>query len=453
MHDLALVGFLAALIGLGFRQPFIFVLAYVYVDIVSPQQLSYYMLNRVPVSLICFLLAVGSWLVVDNKADTRLAPRQGLMALLLIYCGITTLNADFPLEAWDKWTWVWKALVFAMFLPLTLRTRVRIEALALFMVLSAASIIILGGIKTLASGGGYGVLNLMLDTNTGLYESSIISTVAIAIIPLILFLMKHGTVFPPEWRVTLFCYALCFACFLIPIGTEARTGLICIAVLGVLTLRHSKRPILYLSIVGALGLAAIPMLPSSFSKRMDTITDHKADESASTRLAVWKWTWDYAQDHPGGGGFNSYLQNSIHYETEKSKTAGGQTETKTNVVNDKARAFHSAYFEMLGEQGFPGLILFLMIHGFGILRMEVLQRRFRKRAPEDGQWIGHLALALQQGHIIYMVGALFVGIAFQPFVYMLVGMQIGLDTYATRTDRESVWRPAMGRKAKAVPAV
>jgi probable O-glycosylation ligase (exosortase A-associated) len=286
-----------------------------------------------------------------------------------------------------------------------------------------------------------------------LYESSIISTVSIAIIPLILFLMKHGTVFPPEWRVTLFCSALCFACFLIPIGTEARTGLICIAVLGVLMLRHSKRPILYLSIVAALGLAAVPFLPSSFSKRMDTITDHKADESASTRLAVWKWTWEYVQDHPGGGGFMSYLQNSIHYETAKSRTAGGQTETKTSVVNDKARAFHSAYFEMLGEQGFPGLILFLMIHGFGILRMEVLQRRYRKRAPEDGQWIGHLGLALQQGHIIYMVGSLFVGIAFQPFVYMLVGMQIGLDTYATRTDRESVWRPAMGRKAKAVPAL
>ena len=33
---------------------------------------------------------------------------------------ITTANADFPVPAAMKWSWVWKALLFAMFLPLTL---------------------------------------------------------------------------------------------------------------------------------------------------------------------------------------------------------------------------------------------------------------------------------------------------------------------------------------------
>ncbi len=51
---------------------------------------------------------------------------------------------------------MWKALAFAAFLPLTLRTRLRIESLLLFMILSAASIIIVGGIKTRRLGGGYG---------------------------------------------------------------------------------------------------------------------------------------------------------------------------------------------------------------------------------------------------------------------------------------------------------
>ena len=36
---------------------------------------------------------------------------------------------------------------------------------------------------------------------------------------------------------------------------------------------------------------------------------------------------------------------------------------------------------------------------------------------------------------------LFVGIAFQPFVYMLIAMQIGLDTYLTRRRKEAAWRP------------
>src|SRR3546814_985699 len=76
------------------------------------------------------------------------------------------------------------------------------------------------------SGGGYGELNLMVTNNSGLYEGSTISAVAIAIIPIILWFPRFGTIFPPDWRVKTFCYALAFACLLIPIGTSTRTGLL-----------------------------------------------------------------------------------------------------------------------------------------------------------------------------------------------------------------------------------
>ena len=38
MRDLAFVAFLVALLGLGFRRPFLFVLAYAYIDTVSPRR-------------------------------------------------------------------------------------------------------------------------------------------------------------------------------------------------------------------------------------------------------------------------------------------------------------------------------------------------------------------------------------------------------------------------------
>src|SRR3569623_3639102 len=147
IHDLAFVGFQVALYGLAIRRPFLFILAYVYFDIVSPQRLTYFLLNSAPISLIAVAAAVLSWALVDRKEDSRLAPRQLLMVLLLGWCAITTTRADFPAEALDKWDWVWKALIFAAFLPLTLRTRLRIEALLTFMILAASSIIIVGGIK------------------------------------------------------------------------------------------------------------------------------------------------------------------------------------------------------------------------------------------------------------------------------------------------------------------
>ena len=427
MRDLAFIGFLVALLGMGLKRPFLLVLAYVYIDVVSPQRLTYYLLNTVPISLVAVVLAVGGWALVDDKRDVRVAPRQGLILLLLLYCWATMQSAECPLEAHDKWDWAWKALAFAAFLPLTLRTRLRIETLLLFMILSAGAIIVAGGIKTLVSGGGYGELNLMVDNNSGLYEGSTISTVAVAIVPLIFWFARHGTIFPPDWRVKAFAWALAFACLLIPVGTAARTGLLCIGVVAALSLRSAKRKFLYLGLIAAAGIIAVPFLPAAFTERMGTIQNHQADESASTRIAVWKWTLAYVEDHPFGGGFEAYRGNRIAYDVVKE--TGGTTTSQ--LENDRARAYHSAYFEVLGEQGWPGLALWLLINVTGLVRMEVLRRRHRD-AQGPLAWAGPLAAALQTAHAVYLFGALFGGIAFQPFVYMLVGAQIGLDTYLAR---------------------
>jgi probable O-glycosylation ligase (exosortase A-associated) len=440
--DLALAGFIALLLAMGMRRPFLWVLAYVYVDIVAPQKFSYFLLASIPLSLIVFLAAFGGWLFADNKQGARFTYRQGLMIVLLLYCGYTTLTADFAVEALSKWSWVWKALVFAIFLPLTLRTRLRIEGTVLAMVLAASSIVITGGIKTAAGGGGYGSLHFFVNDNTGLYEGSIISCVAIAIVPLVLWLAKCGTVFPSDWRVKLFAGALIFACLLIPVGTQARTGLICIGVLAMLYLRSTKRKFLYMGLIGAAGIMAVPFLPQSFTQRMSTIENHEADESASTRLAVWAWTWEYAKDHPLGGGFEAYRGNKISYEAKSTQSSGNTTEVQKTAIQDEGRAFHSSYFEMLGEQGWPGIFIWGFLHLSGLWQMERIRRRWKSRTGPTEQWQAPLATALQQAHIVYLVGSLFVGIAFQAFILMLIGVQCGLWSYLKRIDSP---RPAMLR--------
>jgi probable O-glycosylation ligase (exosortase A-associated) len=436
--DLFLAAFVMGLLALGLRRPFIWVLAYLYIDIVAPQKISYFILTSLPISLIAFCAAFGGWMIADDKRDARFTWRQGLMLVLLLYCGATTMSADFPVEAADKWAWVWKALVFAIFLPMVLRTRLRIEAVVLTMVLSAGSIIISGGIKSLAGGGGYGTLKLFVNDNTGLYEGSILSTVAIAIVPLIWWLARFGTIYRPEWKVRMFALALTFACLMIPIGTQARTGLLCIALLGAMSLRSAKRKFLYAALAGLAVLAVIPFLPASYTKRMDTIENHQSDESASTRVAVWEWTLDYVQDHPFGGGFDAFRGNRIKVETRHSSGTANNIDVEVVETLDQARAYHSSYFEMLGEQGWPGLILWLTLQIGGIWQMENLRARWKKRTGPGETWQAPLANALQQSHMIYLVGGLFVGIAYQPFILMLIGVQCGLWTYLRRIDRPHV---------------
>ena len=450
MIDLVFLAFIAAVLVLGLRRPFLWVLLYVYIDVLSPQRIGYGIIQSVPVSLIAFVAAFAGWLVLDNKAGARFTYRQGLLLALLLYCWWSMGHAAYPEEAQVKWDWVWKALVFALFLPLTITTRLRFEALALTMVLSAAAIVIGAGIKTATGGGGYGSLYLLVNDNSGIYESSTLATVAIAVIPLALWLAKHGTIFPPDWRVKLFTAALVFACLLVPVGTEARTGLICIAVLGVLSLRDAKRRFTYLAVAGLLGAAALPFLPASYYERMATITQPSGDASASTRVAVWEWTIDYAAEHPFGGGFDAYRANSFEYDMPVTRGEGNTVSVQTEQVVDKARAYHSAVFEMLGEQGYPGLALWLFLHFSGVWQMERLRRRWRGRVGPREDWQAPLATALQYAQVIYLVGSLFQGIAYQPFILMLVGMQCALWSYCRLTDSQGA-KPRRGRPAPDAP--
>ena len=144
-----------------------------------------------------------------------------------------------------------------------------------------------------------------------------------------------------------------------------------------LLLRDVKQRMTF--IVGgiALVLMAAPFLPTSYYERMGLITGHEQDQSASTRLAVWQWTYEYALENPLGGGFDSYRGNKFEYRLPQVSENGSTTTVEYKDVVDEARAFHSSIFEVLGEQGWIGLFLWVWLHASGLWQMEKLRRRWR----------------------------------------------------------------------------
>ena len=61
MRDLFFLAFLGAFGLMGLKRPFLLVALYAYIDIVSPQRLSYMLLNAIPISAIAFALV---WIVI-----------------------------------------------------------------------------------------------------------------------------------------------------------------------------------------------------------------------------------------------------------------------------------------------------------------------------------------------------------------------------------------------------
>jgi probable O-glycosylation ligase (exosortase A-associated) len=431
MRDLFMLGVLALLFLAAFKRPFVMTLGYLYVDIVQPHEVSWYLLNSVPVSLIFAVSAVLFYLLFDDKRHTAFGLLQGLMLLFLGWITLSTSMAMIPEVAWIKWDAAWKAIAFGIFLPFVLQTRQRFEAAMLFIVLSVGVLTIGGGIKTLLGGGGYGTLSLLVDRNSGLYEGSTISAVAITVIPLILYLYSHNTIVPRNRLTWLLTAGLIFAALLIPVGTEARTGLVCIAVLAGLLLLRAKRKMVYAAGVAVLAVVAVPFLPDTFTGRMTTIKAHETDASASTRLAVWDWTLDFVNENPLGGGFGVYRLNEIEFEVVRRSGEGPVTAVETVTVTDRARAFHSSYFEVLGETGYPGLAIFLSMLALALVQLRGVFKRFKDSV--ENHWLADASRAVGFAIVIYMVGQLFVGLGFQSMLYHLLALSVALTQIAART--------------------
>ena len=99
MLDIALLGFIALVLALGLKRPFIWVLAYIYIDVVAPQKIGWGIIQSVPVSMIAFAAAFAGWLVLDRKTGSRFTVRQALILMLIGWCAFSSAGAAFPVEA------------------------------------------------------------------------------------------------------------------------------------------------------------------------------------------------------------------------------------------------------------------------------------------------------------------------------------------------------------------
>jgi probable O-glycosylation ligase (exosortase A-associated) len=136
---------------------------------------------------------------------------------------------------------------------------------------------------------------------------------------------------------------------------------------------------------------------------MNTINDYQEDASAQGRINAWKMAWNLAVDRVLiGGGFNVYMPDVF----------------ARYAPIPEARAAHSIYFQVLGEHGFVGLFLFLLIW---ILTWSHAKKIVRAvgRDPELS-WARELALMVQVSLVGYAVGGAFLSLAYFDLPYDLM---------------------------------
>jgi probable O-glycosylation ligase (exosortase A-associated) len=169
----------------------------------------------------------------------------------------------------------------------------------------------------------------------------------------------------------------------------------------------SRHRVTVMLITGGVLLAALPLLPSAWFDRMNTIERYDEDASALGRFDAWLFAYRLALDHPFvGGGQLIGMDGNLFMKY-----------VPTAAMN---RAAHSIYFEVLGETGFVGLGLFLLLLATaGWTARNIL---FSTRDHPELAWARSLAAMIQVSLVGYAVTGAFLSLGFFDLFYALIAV-------------------------------
>ncbi len=406
MRDLLVTLIVFGALPYVFSRPHIGILLWSWVSYMNPHKLAWGFAYNFPFAVIIGVVTIISVFFSRKKLRFFWSPIIGWLLFFNLWMLITTIFSLQPEDSWAQYDKIVKIQFMTFIMLLVFNDREKIHSLIWVIVLSFGYFGIKGGVFTLVTGGGSHVLG----PNSGFMGgNTTIGLAFVMILPLIWYLYLNTT---QLWVRA----GLALSMLLVPVailGTQSRGALLAIAGIALfLWLKSSKKLVLLIVIV-----AMIPFLfmfmPQSWHDRMGTISDYEQDSSAMGRIQAWELAYKLAVARPLiGGGFEAFTEANYEHYTP------GLIEAGTGSYHD----VHSIYFEVLGEHGFVGLTIFLII---GYLGWRIGKRIIKlSKGSESNKWAGDLAAMIQVSLIGYAIGGAFLGLAYFDLPYQLIAILI-----------------------------
>jgi probable O-glycosylation ligase (exosortase A-associated) len=367
-------------------------MGWTWLSLMNPHAYAWH-LNTFPVAAAVAGSTLLGLVFTKDRRDFSITKETGVLIAFMCWICITLLfsfNFDGSVEMWKR---VMKIDFMILVSLVLLHSKKHLITFVWIIVASIGYYGVKGGIFTLATGGAHRVWG---PTNTFIEGNNELALALIVITPLCRFLQLQVA---SEWgkRAITVAILLCVAAAL---GSQSRGALVALVAMGAALWWYGGRKLsILLGIMMAAGVALM-FMPEHWFSRMDTIAEYQSDRSAMGRINAWWMAWNLASDRFFGGGFE------IYNITQFAQYAPDPTDV---------HAAHSIYFQVLGEHGFIGTFLFLMLWGMvwwnaGKLRSEA------KSLPET-QWVSDLGAMCQVSLIGYAVGGAFLSLAYFDLPY------------------------------------
>lgn len=285
-----------------------------------------------------------------------------------------------------------------------MNTRTRLHAVVCIIVLSIGLLAVKAAIFTTVTGGGGRIFG---PPNSQIADNNHFGGAVVMTLPFAIYLVQQTA--DPMMRM-----AMRFGVAAFPVAalfTYSRGALLALSAVSSVYWWSSRYKVRIAVAFVVIGLAGLPFMPERWMERMSTIQDttggrDAVDGSVAGRFDSWAAHWEMARKRPlTGGGFRTIEVYSVWVTVSPAPVA---------------RAAHNSFFQVLGEHGFPGLILFLLLLANGFLTARHIRRR-TKFMPQLA-WAHGLATACMLSLTGYTVSSFALSLAYYDLFYIVLAI-------------------------------
>lgn len=376
----------------------------------------------------------GAFLVVRTLFSPTAFRLDFRTSLLLLFLGLSLVstalspNAAYSFLYWEEFA---KTIIVSYLLTIVITTAADFRLILMVIALSL-------GLEAAKQGWANLVLHPGAPNNNSipfLGDNNLVAVGMAMLLPLVGALAVTST----GWQRRFFQF-LNIGVLYRAISTYSRGGLLAVASVGSLYFWRSPHKLRTIAAFAVAIALVLPVLPQAYWDRMSTITApaEQRDDSEQSRLHFWQVAIAMANDRPLlGVGHNGFPRAYNRYDWSEGRY-------KTN------RAVHSAWFGVLAELGYPGLILFIMIVGTSLLAC----RRVRKSAQrgEIPGPLGPYAIALESSLVAFIVGGSFVSFQYCEMLWHFFALTMALEAVAVREAQAELARRSRVDIPEALPS-
>ncbi|MBA6381803.1 putative O-glycosylation ligase, exosortase A system-associated [Colwellia sp. BRX10-6] len=416
MKDTIFILLFLPFVFLTLRNPFIGLCAWIWTIMAVPKNMLWGFATDIRYTLLLAIITIISMLI--NKDSLKKPPFTSLFYLLILFLIHITISNTLRMGSsdltWQVWADFFKAIIFSMLVMTLLTTKNRIETFLIALLIGVGFNIFFEGLKYVVSAGNYTIVGI---ENSMMTDNNLFALAILMVLPLYFYMASQVR----YKYVKLGFLGLAGLSVVCVIGSFSRGGFVGLIIVGWQIFLKVKRKLLFLIIAFSFISLALTINSDQWTSRMQTIEHAEEDKSFLGRTTAWKLATLLAIDNPVFGGGQNAVQHLAVWQLYYIDIHKFDFITSENTTSQKGKAAHSIYFQVLGDAGFVGLFIFLLI----LYKSFRLSARLAKNGTHS--WLRELAKAIKTILLVYMTSGALLSFAYYDLIYVLIGILVCIE--------------------------